>query len=456
MDRATTQIYKGNIVIVDDNPNNLRLLTNLLKKSGYKVRPVSTGKLAISTTKANPPDLILLDINMPGMDGYEVCQNLKNDPISSEIPVIFISALNESLSRIRSFEVGGVDYITKPFEFNEVLVRVSTHIQLYRFQKKLQEVNSLQSQALIEKNEQLQQVNNNLEHLNQLLNVKVAELQQTQLQLVQSEKMSVLGQLVSGIAHEINNPLGFLHGNLEHGQEYLQQLQQHLQLYQNELKNPSTAIQDHAEEIDIDYLLEDFPKLFASLNRGVERLYQISDSLRIFSRQDSKTKIDFDIHKGIESTLTILKHRLKRDKESNNIQIVKEYGDIPLIKCYPGQLNQVFMNILVNAIDALEADKNQEKKQIAIATEIVDYSEPEMGQFVRIRICDNGTGIPEQIREQIFDYLFTTKEVGKGTGLGLSLSKQIIEEKHGGNISCHSEVGKGTEFIISLLLEPAT
>lgn len=454
MDRAAKQTDKGNIIIVDDNPNNLRLLANLLTKSGYKVRPVSTGKLAISTTKANPPDLILLDINMPGMDGYQVCQNLKNDAVSSEIPIIFISALNESFSRIKSFEVGGVDYITKPFELNEVLVRVSTHIQLYKFQRKLQEVNSLQSQALIEKNEQLQRVNSNLEHLNQLLNVKVAELQQTQLQLVQSEKMSVLGQLVAGIAHEINNPLGFLHGNLEHGQEYLQYLQQHLKLYQNELKNPSSTIQDHAEEIDIDYLLEDFPKLFDSMSRGVERLHQISDSLRIFSRQDSKAKIEFDIHEGIESTLTILKHRLKRDKESNNIQIVKDYGNIPLLKCYPGQLNQVFMNILVNAIDALEEDKSQKKKQIAIATEIVDNSESEIGQIVKIRIGDNGTGIPEQIRQHIFDYLFTTKDVGKGTGLGLSLSKQIIEEKHGGNISCHSEVGKGTEFIISLLLEP--
>jgi signal transduction histidine kinase len=451
MDKAQTKTSKGNIVIVDDNPNNLRLLANLLNRSGYKVRPVSTGKLAISTTRVNPPDLILLDINMPEMDGYAVCQQLKQDVNTSEIPVIFISALNEAFSRIKGFEVGGVDYITKPFEFREVLVRVSTHIQLYRFQQKLQKVNSIQSQELIEKNQQLQTTNNELENLNQVLNLKVAELQQTQLQLVQAEKMSVLGQLLAGIAHEINNPLGFLHGNLEHGQEYLQHLKKHLQLYQNELNAPSYEIRDHAEEIDLDYLLTDFPKLFDSMNRGVERLYEISESLRIFSRKDVKFKVDFDIHKGIESTLTILKHRLKGDREGSGIKIVQEYGDIPLVQCFPGQLNQVFMNILCNAIDALEEDKEREQKQITIATEIREDSA--IGKLVRIRFHDNGIGIKEEIQKQIFEYLFTTKEVGKGTGLGLALSKQIIEEKHGGTIAFHSEIGKGTEFIISLPLE---
>ncbi|MBP0016702.1 MAG: response regulator [Cyanobacteria bacterium SBLK] len=452
MAKATKKNYKGNIVIVDDNPNNLRLLASLLNKSGYKVRPVSTGKLALSTTKLNPPDLILLDINMPEMDGYEVCQALKNDVLTSDIPVIFISALNESFSRIKGFEVGGVDYITKPFEFQEVLVRVSTHIQLYQFQRKLQEVNSLQSQELIEKNQQLQEKNYELENLNQILNTKIAELQHAQLQLVQAEKMSVLGQLVAGIAHEINNPLGFLQGNLEHGQEYLNSLKEHFSLYKNELKNPSSEISAHAEDIEIDYLLEDFPKLFKSLNRGVDRLQQISESLRIFSRKDSTAKIPFDIHQGINSTLIILKHRLKDRGDSPEIQVIQEYGNIPEVKCFPGQLNQVFMNILANAIDALEETESQEQKQIAIATEIVENLEMEAEKAVQIRIRDNGAGIPDDIQKSVFEFLFTTKEVGKGTGLGLALSKQIIEEKHGGKISFRSEIGEGTEFIISLPL----
>ncbi|MEM9541905.1 MAG: response regulator [Cyanobacteria bacterium P01_E01_bin.42] len=452
MAKATTKSYKGNIVIVDDNPNNLRLLASLLNRSGYKVRPVSTGKLALSTSKINPPDLILLDINMPEMDGYEVCQALKNDALTSDIPVIFISALNESFSRIKGFEVGGVDYITKPFEFREVLVRVSTHIQLYKFQKKLQEVNSLQSQKLIEKNQQLQQTNHELENLNQVLNSKIAELQQTQLQLVQSEKMSVLGQLVAGIAHEINNPLGFLQGNLKHGKEYLIHLTKHLELYQNELQNPSSEILDHAEDIEIDYLLEDFPRLFSSMDRGVMRLYEICDSLRIFSRKDNETRIDFDIHQGIDSTLTILKYRLKEDRESSEIKVIQKYGIIPIIKCFPGQLNQVFMNVLANSIDALAEKKRGELKQITIATEIVNDLGANADKAIQIRISDNGTGIPDDIRKQIFEFLFTTKEVGKGTGLGLALSKQIIEDKHGGKISCQSEVGRGTEFIISLPL----
>lgn len=452
MAKATKKNYKGNIVIVDDNPNNLRLLASLLNRSGYKVRPVSTGKLALSTTKVNPPDLILLDINMPEMDGYEVCQALKNDALTSDIPVIFISALNEAFSRIKGFEVGGVDYITKPFEFREVLVRVSTHIQLYKFQKKLQEVNSLQSQELIEKNQQLQQTNSELENLNQILNLKITELQQTQLQLVQFEKMSVLGQLVAGIAHEINNPLGFLQGNLKHGQEYVNYLKKHLELYKSVFKNPGSEIQEHAEDIEVDYLLEDFPRLFASMNRGVTRLYEISEALRIFSRKDNEAKIDFDIHQGINSTLIILKHRLKEDRESPEIQVIQKYGNIPIIKCFPGQLNQVFMNVLANAIDALEDQAGGELRQITIATDIVNDLRTEAGKTIQIRICDNGIGIPDNIQKQIFEFLFTTKEVGKGTGLGLALSKQIIEEKHGGKISFQSEVGKGTEFIISLPL----
>ncbi|MGK7929393.1 MAG: response regulator [Spirulina sp.] len=453
MDKAATKTYKGNIVIVDDNPNNLRLLASLLHRSGYKVRPVPTGKLALSTTKLNPPDLVLLDINMPGMDGYEVCKKLKDDVTTSEIPVIFISALNETFSRIKGFEAGGIDYISKPFEFKEVLLRVSTHIQLYKFQQQLQEVNSLQSQELIEKNHQLQQANNELESVNKALSLKIAELQQAQLQLVQAEKMSVLGQLVSGIAHEINNPLGFLQGNLEHGQEYLKCIKQHLKLYQNELKNPSAEIEDHAEDIEIEYLLEDFPQLFESMSRGVERLYQISRSLRIFSRKDQNTKIEFDIHQGIDSTLIILKHRLKEDRESSEIKVIQKYGEIPSVQCFPGQLNQVFMNILANAIDALEEDKTQKQKQITIATELVKNPESETDKIVRVRIRDNGVGIPEEIQKQIFEYLFTTKEVGKGTGLGLALSKQIIEEKHGGTIACQSAIGKGTEFIISLPIQ---
>ncbi|RCJ16953.1 serine/threonine protein kinase [Nostoc sp. ATCC 43529] len=275
------------------------------------------------------------------------------------------------------------------------------------------------------------------------------KLQKTQAQLVQTEKMSSLGQLVAGVAHEINNPVNFIFGNLNHANEYTQDVLRLLELYQKHYPLPDPEIQEEAQAIDLEFLLQDLPKLLSSMRVGADRIRKIVASLRTFSRMDEAERKAVNIHDGIDSTLMILQHRLKPKSEYPGIEIIKDYGNLPLVECYAGELNQVFMNVLSNAIDALEESlvKNPEKMtnpSISIHTEQVDAHQ------VQIRIADNGLGMPESVRRRLFDPFFTTKPVGKGTGMGLSISYQIITEKHGGLLYCHSEPGQGAEFIIRI------
>ncbi|WP_138496976.1 ATP-binding protein [Nostoc sp. PA-18-2419] len=280
------------------------------------------------------------------------------------------------------------------------------------------------------------------------------ELQRTQSQVIQSEKMSSLGQLVAGVAHEINNPVNFIHGNLTHVQEYSQNLLAFVQLYQQHDPNPNPEIQIAAEDIDFEFLQSDLPKLLSSMKVGTDRIRQIVLSLRNFSRIDEAEFKSVDIHEGIDSTLMILQHRLKAKAEQPEIEVIKHYGSVPQVECYAGQLNQVFMNILVNAIDALEEsdakrthqDIEDNPSQITIRTSVVNSTS------VEVAIADNGVGISQEFQQRIFDPFFTTKPIGKGTGMGMSISYQIITQKHGGKLECFSTFGKGTEFIIQLPL----
>ena len=280
------------------------------------------------------------------------------------------------------------------------------------------------------------------------------ELKATHSQLVQSEKMSSLGLLIAGVAHEINNPVSFIHGNLSHLKDYTQDLFHHLELYEQHYPNPVEEIQQEREDNDLDFLAEDLPRILSSMSVGVDRICQIVQSLRNFSRHDDSQMKPVNLHEGIDSTLLILNHRLKGNGEKPPIQIVKEYGNLPPVECFAGPINQVFMNILSNAIDALEDARskqtNQQMPEIAsqvrICTEVV-------GKFVEIKMADNGPGITEEVKERIFDTFFTTKPIGKGTGMGLSISYQIIVERHKGELSCNSELGKGTEFTIRLPLQ---
>nr|WP_228061671.1 ATP-binding sensor histidine kinase [Phormidium sp. LEGE 05292] len=282
------------------------------------------------------------------------------------------------------------------------------------------------------------------------------ELQQAQLLIVQSEKMSALGNLIAGVAHEMNNPLGFITATLQQTQPILADITEHLNLYQETLPNPSTEILDHAEEIELDYNLEDLPKMIDGMLMACDRLRNISTSLRTFSRADRDYKVPFNIHEGIDSTILILKHRLKANEQRPAIEVITDYGNLPPIECFPGQLNQVFMNILANAIDALDESNigrsyteiQANPNQIKIITSVEN-------QQVKIIIADNGKGITEEVKQKIFDQFFTTKTVGKGTGLGLAIARQIVEKTHEGQLCCNSVVSEGTEFIIHLpILSP--
>jgi signal transduction histidine kinase len=284
------------------------------------------------------------------------------------------------------------------------------------------------------------------------LQAALQELQETQTQLIQGEKMSSLGQLVAGVAHEINNPVSFIYGNLNHADVYVRDLLRLLHLYQVHYPMPIATIQEEADAIDLDFLVEDLPKLMKSMQIGAERIQEIVHSLKTFSRMDEAEFKPVDIHEGIDSTLMILRHRLKAQPHRPEIHLIKEYGDLPNVQCFAGKLNQVFMNLIANAIDAIEEqlekpDRNpQTKARLTIHTETVD-------SWAVIQICDSGTGISNEVKSKLFDPFFTTKPIGKGTGMGLSISYQIIKDKHRGLLECDSAIGQGTTFTIRIPIQ---
>ncbi|MDJ0798467.1 MAG: trifunctional serine/threonine-protein kinase/ATP-binding protein/sensor histidine kinase [Calothrix sp. MO_167.B12] len=285
----------------------------------------------------------------------------------------------------------------------------------------------------------------------QELQQSLEKLQQTQAQLVQTEKISSLGQLVAGVAHEVNNPVSFIIGNLDHVSQSVDDLIHLLELYQNNLTSPPKEIAECIEDIELEYLLEDLPNMISSMQVGADRVLDIMESLRNYSRVDSPEKKPTNIHQGIETTLMILQNRLKAKKQRPAIQIVKEFGDLPEIKCYPGQLNQVFMNLLANAIDALdESNQGKTYKEIEKSPNIITIRTKIDREYVIISISDNGPGMTESVRQKLFEPFFTTKPEGKGTGLGLSITTQIVTEKHSGTIECISDIGKGAEFLIKI------
>lgn len=422
---------QNSILIVDDTPINIRILFDILHGAGFKVSVVKSGELALDKAPLIQPNLILLDVMMPGIDGFETCRRLKADESTRDIPVIFMTALSDVENKVKGLQLGAVDYITKPIQVEEVIARVNAQLALRNTQLKLQNEVIQRSQAQAK--------------LQQTLN----ELQQAQTQLVQCEKMSSLGQLVAGIAHEINNPVNFIYGNLTHADEYIQDLLKLIQTYQQYYPNPVSQVKIKVEEIDLNFLIDDLPKVLNSMANGAKRIQEIVLSLRMFSRLDEAEMKEIDLHQNIDSTLMILGHRFKSKPDGSNIQIVKRYGILPLIECYAGQLNQVFMNILTNAIDAVEeAIKHQKifSPCITIDTQVIDNK-------LAICIADNGLGISESVKQRIFDPFFTTKPIGVGTGMGLAISYQIVKDRHHGELSCVSQPGQGTEFLIKIPLK---
>ncbi|MEH1939384.1 MAG: GAF domain-containing protein [Nostoc sp.] len=287
------------------------------------------------------------------------------------------------------------------------------------------------------------------------------QLQETQTRLIHTEKMSGLGQLVAGVAHEINNPVNFIYGNLCHASDYTEQLLEILRLYQLHYPHPHSEIKAAIEAVDFEFLVEDLPKIMTSMQVGTDRIRSIVLSLRNFSRLDEAENKRVDLHEGIDNTLLILQHRLKGNAEFPRIEVIKDYGNIPEVECYAGQMNQVFMNIFSNAIDALlmqaegwemgTGDKRDKKNNAGLIPTIhISTKASADNSYLLIRISDNGPGMPEEVKKRIFDPFYTTKPVGKGTGLGLAISYQIIVEKHSGIMECISEPGKGTEFWIEI------
>jgi signal transduction histidine kinase/FixJ family two-component response regulator len=788
MDNQTYHSVKGNILIVDDISTNLQLLAQILSEQGYKTRTAPNGQLALRSIDLTPPDLILLDIMMPTMDGYQVCQALKASPKTKDIPVIFISALNEVFDKVKAFEVGGVDYITKPFHEQEVLARVSNQLIQRRLFQQIQEQNkSLESEIIERKNAQeetqfllattfalaeskdfeesisimlrfcckfinwdlaeawipsvdekiltcsrsfytnepslldyrsqsllitfalniglpgriwsskqsewLQDISLEPEQvfirnqiaakaglkagfgvpilvdervvailiffnkiplpsqhrlielinalatqlgsilqrqlaeekfkqqfqkeqlLNQLtqsirsslklntifstaareiaislgvdrvaiakylpekqlwiniseyydsaqlettlgleisdenneisdrlkqseiikiddtntcsneiqkrltqlspgawlfvplkvdskvwgsicvvkenrsyywqvfevellcavadsvaiaikqaqiyqeiqsyaqqLEETLTELKNTQAQLVQKAKMASLGQLVAGVAHEINNPVNFIYGNITVAMDYARDLLHLVALYRNNYPQPVAEVRQKLENIDLDFIADDYPKLLKSMKDGASRISKIVLSLRNFSRLDEKEYKSVDIHEGINNTLMILQHRLNGSNNGNEIEVIKDYSELPKIKCYASQLNQVFMNLIANAIDAVETKSSP--RQITISTKVdISESSSSISSTIVILITDNGFGMNEEVCHKIFDPFFTTKPIGSGIGLGLAICHNIVVEKHRGQISCISVPGQGTEFMVQIPID---
>ena len=311
----------------------------------------------------------------------------------------------------------------------------------------LEDTNKKKESLLRKVIDELKEYQNNLEERSYELETMLLNLQ------IMQNKMSTLGGLVAEVAHEINNPVGFIAGNLAPAKEYIQNLLHLIDLYQQTYPKPSQEIQKTIEVIDLEYVREDLLKLISSMREGTDRISNISNSLRIFSRADTEQKVLFNLHEGINSTLLILKHRLKANKIRPAIELVQDYGEFPLVECFPGQLNQVFMNLLANAIDALEEsnsglsfnDIKINPNKITIHTALTEDN-----NHVSIRIQDNGVGISADVQQKMFGHLFTTKPVGKGTGLGLSIAYQIIVQKHKGTLEVNSVLGKGSEFIITI------
>lgn len=407
------------ILVVDDEP----LLEYVIQQHfRQKIRSnelifsfASNGKQALEKLENDPQiGVVLTDINMPEMDGLALLSHLKE--IDSTLKAVVVSAYGDLANIRTAMNRGAFDFLTKPIDFQDLELTL---------QRSLDSVEQTRAD--------------------------LAQFQQAQTQLIQNEKLASIGELVAGIAHEINNPVSFILGNVEYAENYFQDLSNIINLYQQHCIKDIPEIKEEIAAVDLEFILEDLPKLLNSMREGTERLDSICKSMRTFARADTSALEPFDIHEGINSTLTVLKHRLKANEIRPEIEVVREYGELPLVECYPGQLNQVFMNILANAIDALEeynllrneADIKANPNKIHIRTAAI------ADDTITIHIADNGLGITEEVRQKLFNPFFTTKPVGKGTGLGLSISYQIVVGKHGGQLKCISQ-GQGTEFVLEI------
>ena len=395
------------------------------------------GVEALEKLKEHPDlDMVVTDLNMPEMDGLTLLSRLNQ--IDIRLKTVVISAYGDMRNIRNAVNFGAFDFLTKPIDFQDLEITIN---------KTLRDVQQLKE------NQHLRQSEAPAREQALDLQQSLQELKKTQAQMIQAAKMCSLGQLVAGIAHEINNPANFIYGNISHVSDCIQNLLHLLHLYQQQYTPPCSEIQTEIEAIDLEFLIADLPKILVSMKGGVDRIQKIVLSLRNFSRLDEANIKSLDIHEGIKSSLMILQNRLQTTTARPEIQVIEEYSNLPLVECYAGELNQVFINILSNAIDALkEYNKQRSLEDIRacpLAITIRTFLLEENSRVV-IQILDNGRGMTTDVKERIYEPFFTTKPLGEGTGLGLYISYQIIVEKHGGALKCFSEEGRGADFWIEI------
>jgi len=431
---ATSESSTPTLLIVDDTPHNIGLLVDYLEEHGYRVVIAQDGEEALQRAQFAQPDLILLDVMMPGIDGFETCRRLKGIDSMREIPVIFMTALTYTTDKVTAFSVGGVDYVTKPFQIEEVLARIKTHLALRTMQKQLAAQNLQLQQEIDERQRAEQSLRDTVEQL-QASHRRLEELHQ---QLLQAEKMASIGQLAAGVAHEINNPIAFVYSNLAMLKQYVDGLLELVSVYERAegALGGEAALLDEIrrtkERLDLAFVRDDLENLVAESLDGVQRVRRIVQYLRDFSHAGETERQVVNLHRGIDSALGVAAAEI-----TNKAQVIKEYGHVPDIECMAAQLNQVFLNLLMNAAEAIERDG-----VITIRTGSDD-------KWVWVEVEDNGRGIRQEDQGRIFEPFFTTKPVGQGTGLGLALSYGVVNQ-HGGTIEVSSTPGKGSVFRVRL------
>ncbi|RZM82785.1 sensor histidine kinase [Leptolyngbya iicbica] len=410
------------ILIVDDVPDNIRLLSEILKDEGFAVRQAVSGNLALMSVAANPPDLILLDINMPEMDGYEVCRRLKDCEASRNIPVIFLSALDDVTDKVKSFDLGAVDYVSKPFAQAEIVSRIRTQLSIAK-------------------------LNQQLANQNQVLETALQYWKENQAEIIQQEKMAALENLIAGVAHEINNPVSFIIGNLSHAQDYFQTLKQAIQQYRTVA--PTTISDQVAEEIE--FTLDDFPSLMDSMQVGAERIEKIVQALKTFSHHGEAGVKEIDLQQTLDSLLILLKPRFRQTNQRPEIKVDCQYQSLSPVACEAKLIGQVFLDLLENAIDSIDvlwASPLSEEDERVVPSITLRTQQLNPSQ-VQIAIADTGGGIPDEIQTRVYEPFFSTKPVG-AKGLGLTTSYRIVTDVHHGTLTFHSSVATGTEFIVTL------
>ncbi|MBU0485316.1 MAG: response regulator [Proteobacteria bacterium] len=412
------------ILLVDDDEANLRLLTQWLVPLDYDVELATNGQEALRKVKVGGIDLIILDIMMPGMDGFQVCAELKADQQSRHIPIIMVTALNDRESRLKGLMAGVADFINKPVDKTEIITRTRNLMRVKEYEDFLKTHNELLEQQVRQRTADLESAYD--------------KLKASQDQLLQQEKMATVGLLMAGIAHEINNPLGFISSNLGSLKKYGERLTEFISEQDEVIRSDAAApliveqLAARRNKLKIDRIIMDFPELLEESVEGTERIKKIVQDLKGFSRTDTDQQAVADINQCLKSALGIVHNELKY-----KAQVTCEYGELPLTICNAQKLGQVFVNLLINAGQAIETEG-----EITVNTRL------ENG-WIFVAISDTGCGIPEDIRQRIFDPFFTTKELGKGTGLGLAICRDIIN-KQGGKLELASEIGMGTTFSVSI------